>query len=425
MTTPTRLERSLPSILNELSAGPTPEYLDDVFGRTGRMRQRPAWTFPGRWFPMADITRTRAFAPTPPWRLIAVALVVIAVSLVALIIVAGSQRPLPTPFGPARNGLIPFVQGGDLYVGDPVTGQARLVVGGPETDSVPGYSPDGTLLAFVRNGRAIFTVRPDGTDVRRITAEPLTNLRWATWAPDSRHLLVIDSVADSNVLTSIDVTGRDKPVRLAADYQPDSVVFRPPDAKEILFRDISDGKFGLYVMNADGTNVRQLLAPADLGDLHLGSVSYSVDGTRIIYQRAFTEAEAAASPFPDNQCCKLWVMNADGTGAHEFTSSTTPSWDGLVNTSPDGRWVALWHVTEQAHVGVMRADGTGPITDISPALDGNAGFGWAPDSTKVLMAPADDVGGTISYLLDPAGGPWTTIPWRVPADSVDWQRLAP
>ena len=66
MTASTRYERNLPGILDDLSAGPAPEYLDDVFARTGRMRQRPGWTFPERWLPVADIARTRAFAPAPP-----------------------------------------------------------------------------------------------------------------------------------------------------------------------------------------------------------------------------------------------------------------------------------------------------------------------------------------------------------------------
>ena len=45
----------------------------------------------------------------------------------------------------------------------------------------------------------------------------------------------------------------------AQGWDPISVVFRPPDAKEILFRATVDGKFGLFVMNADGTNVRTLV----------------------------------------------------------------------------------------------------------------------------------------------------------------------
>ena len=68
MTMPSRIERNLPAILEDLSMAPVPDYLDDVFGQTGRIRQRPAWTFPGRWLPMADIARVRAYAPAPPWR---------------------------------------------------------------------------------------------------------------------------------------------------------------------------------------------------------------------------------------------------------------------------------------------------------------------------------------------------------------------
>ncbi len=144
MTTPTR-ERNLPGILDDLSAGPTPEYLDDVFARTGRMRQRPGWTFPERWFPMADITRSRAFAPAPPWRMIALALVVIALIAAALFAYVGSrQQRVPAPFGPAQQRPDPRTRSnGDIYVGDPVTGDSRLIVGGSETDSAPGFSPMG------------------------------------------------------------------------------------------------------------------------------------------------------------------------------------------------------------------------------------------------------------------------------------------
>jgi Tol biopolymer transport system component len=51
----------------------------------------------------------------------------------------------------ARNGLIPYVANGDLYVADIGTGRTRLLVGGPEKDSARGYSPDGTRMAFIRD----------------------------------------------------------------------------------------------------------------------------------------------------------------------------------------------------------------------------------------------------------------------------------
>jgi hypothetical protein len=99
MTTPTRIERELPGILGDLSAGPAPDYLDDVFGRTGRTRQRPAWSFPERWLPMADITRSRAFPSAPPWRMIVVALVIVALLAAAALVYVGNQRRLRQPRG--------------------------------------------------------------------------------------------------------------------------------------------------------------------------------------------------------------------------------------------------------------------------------------------------------------------------------------
>jgi hypothetical protein len=233
MTTPPRIERELPGILGDLSAGPAPDYLDDVFGRTGRTRQRPAWSFPERWLPMADITRSRAFPYSPPWRPIAVVLVIVALLVVAALAYIGSQpRRVPAPFGPARNGLIPYDKDGDIYVGDPIAGTSRLVVGGKESDSAASFSPDGTLIGFLRDGDttqpSIFVVRPDGSDLRQLSGGPFTSLAWANWTPDSRHFAVIDLVDGQRRLQVIDVTGSAAPRQLAAGMEPDSVVYRPP-----------------------------------------------------------------------------------------------------------------------------------------------------------------------------------------------------
>jgi hypothetical protein len=426
MTTTTRIERELPGILGDLSAGPTPDYLDDVFGRTGRMRQRPGWTFPERWLPMADISRARTFAPAPPWRVVALALVVIAVVTAAALVYIGSQRRVPAPFGPARNGLIPYVSAGDIYVGDPVTGATRLLVGGPEDDAAPGFSPDGTRLAFIRDvGRAIgtipapvhlFVVRDDGTGLTRLTTKPIPKLVWAAWTPDGRQLAVVQPFHGVNQLDLFDADGPKPPHRIAVATGIDSVAFRPPDGRQILFRALVDGRYGLYTMNADGTNHQTLVEPTETAeyDQELNAAIYSADGTRIFYQR-WT---------PDS--IQLWVMNADGTDPHEFVSEPGQGWDGIADPSPDGRWIAYWHVIEDGRstqrVSVVRADGTGPVIPIGPEMTGTARWVWAPDSTKILMMP-DEGGNGSAYLLDPAGGPWTSVPWTSDLD-MDWQRLA-
>lgn len=70
----------------------------------------------------------------------------------------------------------------------------------------------------------------------------------------------------------------------------------------------------------------------------------------------------------------------------------------------------------------MRADGTGPVITTGPELPGTAHWVSAPDSSKILMFPNDDSSPS-AYLLDPDGGPWTTVPWQSDGD-LDWQRVA-
>ena len=430
MTASTRYERNLPGILDDLSAGPAPEYLDDVFARTGRMRQRPGWTFPERWLPVADIARTRAFAPAPPWRLIAVALVVIALILAALVVV-GSQRKVAPPFGPARNGEIVYDSAGDLYVGDPMTGASRLLVGGPELDSAPGYSPDGTRVAFFRDVDCcpktvdLVVVDADGSGLFKVNSEPLVeDLTWANWTPDSRHLAVIHGADGHGRLDLVDAEGSEPPRQLVPDMDVSSPAFRPPNGQEVAFRAIVNGKYGVYAVNADGTGApRTLLEPnvsLDMGN-HALNMVYSADGKRLFYQ-SYTQATDGRT----EGCCQLWVMNADGSDPHAFQSVNEGAWTGVPTVSPDGRWVSYWSVlgnSGRQQIRVAPADGSGPAIGTGPALSDFFPWQWAPDSSKILIMP-DDGSTTSAYLVDPKGGDWSTVPFESGA-SLDWQRLAP
>lgn len=422
MTAPTRLERNLTGILDDLSAGPTPDYLDDLFVRTGRMRQRPPWTFPERWLPMTDITRSRAFAFAPPLRSIALALVVIALVAAAALAYVGTQRRVPAPFGPAANGLIVYDNGGDIYTGDPVTGAERLVVGGKDFDAEPGFSPDGTLIAFIRQSDSdvdLYTVRPDGSDLKRVTTSAIPSDSWVNWAPDSRHLGVVHL---ENGHKRFDVLGFDgtSPRRLAGDMEIDSFTYRPPLAQEILLRAVVDGHLGLFAMDADGTNIRPLITTSRPPDnpLDFGGATYSADGTRIFYQ------SWTPPGFQPEGCCNLWVMDADGSNPHVFVNDAANRWEGQAAVSPDGQWVAFWRVVDTSQVSIIRADGSGPVTKIGPNLTGTAVWGWAPDSSKILMVTSDAADSPGQYLLDPAGGPWTRTAWQATSNP-DWQRLAP
>jgi hypothetical protein len=62
MTTPIDpVERRLPEALTDLASPRTPDYFTDILGQTARVRQRPAWVRPGRWFGVNGFVGRPAF----------------------------------------------------------------------------------------------------------------------------------------------------------------------------------------------------------------------------------------------------------------------------------------------------------------------------------------------------------------------------
>jgi Tol biopolymer transport system component len=422
----TRIERKLPEILADLGAGSSPDYADSILARTAGTRQRPGWVFPERWLPMSAITQRTAAVPRVSWRAVAILALLILALASAAIYFGSQQRRLPAPFGPAGNGVIPYVANGDLFVGDPITGETRLLLGAPGDDALPLFSPDGTRLAFIRDVGTtsvkpidIYVAGADGSNPVKITTEPIWNTVSLSWTPDGQHFAVVVKVdAGTNRLDLYDATGSSPVETILSAAQLDMIEYRPPDGREIMFRARVDGTYGLFGMEADGSNVHPIRLSSDAENQDFwGGATWSADGSRIFYTRPYVVETSTGS------CCSLWVMNADGSEPHQFIPNEGTAWDGQPTVSPDGSKVAFWHVSrEGAQVAVASADGTGPVTPTGPALPSTSHFLWAPDSSKILMW-SDDDSSTNAYLLDPAGGAWTEIPWESDPD-IDWQRVA-
>jgi TolB protein len=146
-----------------------------------------------------------------------------------------------------------------------------------------------------------------------------------------------------------------------------------PDGSRIVFvmsprghltRWAGDGD--VYVMNADGTDIRQLTDGLDASD-----PAWSPDGSRI----AFIEGQGQA----------LAIMRADGSHRHIIAQRRgyyeSPAW------SPGGRLIAYdsgpgWF----AHaIFTIRPDGTGErqLTPQAPSLGGPA---WSPDGSRIAYS---------------------------------------
>lgn len=238
-------------------------------------------------------TMARAAFVTRPARVLATVGVLVSVALLAGCAPAhpapsASPTPVTTAAGPER---IAFTRWATPGTGEPSlwTGNADgsdLQPVGDQLGSFPDWSPDRTHLLFdvpdSDGDRQVATIRPDGGGLTMLTDTPGINE--------------------------------------AADYSPDgaTIAFDHADVGEF------DPGFStsLLLMNADGSNVRPLLDPAQGGYDY--EPEYSPDGSSIAFVRYDPVAETAA----------VYLVDADGTDPRQLTPYDTyvehPRW------SPDG-----------------------------------------------------------------------------------------
>src|SRR3954454_1939540 len=388
-----RFDRELGIALGDLANPQVPDYLTDILGQTADVRQRPAWASIERWLPM-EITTRPIVGRSLPWRQLAIVAALIALVVAAAALYAGThQTRLPAPFGPAANGFIPFASNGDIFLGDLATGEARRLTSGPEIDSGALTSPDGTKVVFARDVPGsprtdVFVVGVSGSDLRRMTASPIERLSWGAFTPDSRYVVLIHEVGvpigscsgDGCVTRQVDVfdtdgSGRNETIATARGLS--YIQFRPPDGRELLYRAVVDGKWGLFTMDIHGANIKQLVAPTvplEM-DATFASATYSPDGRRVLFNMYTSDASFGAPG-----CCQLFGVDASGGTPYRFVDSATGIWDGEPVASPDGRWVAFWHNDAgrpTQRVAVIAADGTGPLIPTGPELSGGAHWVWS------------------------------------------------
>jgi len=428
MTSQQGLERDLPTILGDLAMGPYPEYIDDVLATTAQRRQRPAWTFPERWLPM-DIVTQRVTTPAMPWRQLGVMALIALLIATAVAAYAGSQPRLPAPFGQARNGLVAYEAGGDIYTADPVSGTATPIVTGPGTDVGPRFSLDGTHIVFQRETAAgrveLYVARSDGSQIVKVTTEPIVlglsmdgELKdQYQFSPDGRSVLI--ATAGGVSIAQSDGSGIRRLDLAMAAYEPS---FRPPNGAEILFVG-NEGLTGLFAVDPSNGVVRTIVeAPAGFD---IGGPRWSPDGSQIAYHAWGGPGEGLTA--------RTHVISADGTMDRELPAPPAAVWNALPEWSNDGTRLFIVRgytpFFEDVRAVVIPADGGGLGVEIPypGILTGEccSTWEWSPDDSNILGTPTDARGQPLQQvILDPDTGGSREAPW-LSTSRPTWQRLAP
>lgn len=140
----------------------------------------------------------------------------------------------------------------------------------------------------------------------------------------------------------------------------------------------------IFVMNADGSGVTRLIEHPPWGDrLPVNEMEWSPDGTRIAFVPHTLE---------------IYVVHADGSGLRRLT--TTPGPHRSPTWSPDGTRIAfvrdtLWHdegaqeADVMTEIYVVNADGSGLGRLTSPGLVQEPA--WSPDGTKLAFVCGEGI----------------------------------
>jgi Tol biopolymer transport system component len=374
---------------------------------------------------------------------------------------------------PPRNGLIAVCGGEGITIVDPRTDADTLL---PKTEDFdqPSWSPDATLLAATswadESSADLYTMKPDGTDRRLV----LRNASSASWSPDGKQLVV---VRETGVATGLAIVNADGTGAHALDGTVDASGPKwSPDGNRIAFID-SNGRVALITpegvavstptkieasgvswspdssklaydgfrgKEATGHSVVAVLDLANGNETTLpGSKNgaetptWSPEGDQIAFQA--TPSTSTPAGCGSHLVSELWVMNADGSNAHNaaprIPAYGAPSWARAVDTVP-------------ARTRVPTKLGSAPTTAPTPTVPPEPVRESAPTSTvprnpiqasgarpAASSKPLRGENGLIVvrgkggvYLVDPSAGKAREIPgtarmWS-PAWSPDMKELA-
>jgi Tol biopolymer transport system component len=209
---------------------------------------------------------------------------------------------------------------------DPVTGETTDVFRSrPEevgpVGEVPAWSPDGTRFVFGARGGALYSMGARTGELSllvRLPGKNLDSVDQILWSPDGAHIAVMnDLVPGGGRLYVMDADGSNVRV-LVDDFDPAGATWSPDGTRLAFAEGLRHGKVRIWVASMDGR------APAEIGSLSPACIyrcghdlTWSPDGSRIALRSTGRESVDVSA------------IDADGQGeAERIDEITFRSWDG-------------------------------------------------------------------------------------------------
>jgi TolB protein len=266
-------------------------------------------------------------------------------------------------------------------------------------NSYPAISPDGSTIVFQsdRSGRGeLFTMKPDGTDVKQITnlSNNIENSSWMpsaspSWSPDGKQIAFVGNVEPDNpdiFIMNADGSGLR---RLTAFPGDDShphwaangrIVFNSAQTTPDLKAEWSRQWHEVFSINPDGTDLRQHTRCKTVCTYP----SLSPDGNKILFRKVLDTPGFNWDLSSSKRNSEVFV--ADVNGENEVNISNSAAFDGWPMWSPDSKRLLFTSnrmgPANVGHIFLVNADGSG-LTQLSSGSWSYQQASWSHDGKKI------------------------------------------
>lgn len=217
-----------------------------------------------------------------------------------------------------------------LYTCSPDGDNLRELTPGAKDCRNPSFSPDGSKIAFysaMSGNDEVYVMNADGSGIRNLTSHPARDIH-PHWSPDGGTIL-FNSLRDSPDAFDVysmkaDGTGVK---RLTATPEDETCAQLSPDGTRVVFlRTFANGNDDILVADTSFANTTDLSKSPWARE---GWPTWSPDGRRVLFSSNRTGVFV------------IYVVNADGSDLRALTDGMATSEDARAAWSPDGTRIAF------------------------------------------------------------------------------------